>query len=557
MNDTVRFDQSAVTRTLVEPLHYFRGMPDYSPLVFTFMNRAAESLAAKNTDRYLGCLAYFWCENVPAFSVNPRVLPYVTTDRSQFFDRDYRAADLALMTHWGASGVKAFGLWEYAEGGNFLIPRQPLGALAESVREGWHRGARGYFAEVGAQWGFDAFKVWMLTQLLWEPDRPLAELADDFYSGYYGAAAGSMRRFFERCEAQWMAQPSPPYWLKYYQQEDQALLFPPEICAELRSLLTAAKLAADTPAVTARVARTSRAFAVTETYVAFDAERRKLAGFAPEESKTDFPDEKPLAESMQRLLQARADFEKAFADASQGEVPAMTRTDLGTYLRNDPVPRLLWLVGQKDQLAPQRLLATAGAEAKRWGPWRALAEALAGGYVLSASNRLTNSTFAESEPEGEEPKFLYPHSGPLPTSWHFHSMPTEANRVALGEPGPEGGRVLRIEGQWDAQLYQWQPAEPGRIYLATARVRGQSSWGNDTALYLSFLDADKKPAASSSKQSLSKGLTAETQSLVLADRAPKNAAWVGCSIALTRQVAGDWVEVGPVELRDVQGEAIK
>jgi hypothetical protein len=32
MNDSVRFDQGDGTRALVEPLRYFRGMPDYSPL---------------------------------------------------------------------------------------------------------------------------------------------------------------------------------------------------------------------------------------------------------------------------------------------------------------------------------------------------------------------------------------------------------------------------------------------------------------------------------------------------------------------------------------------
>ena len=555
MNDTVCFDQSALTRTIVEPLRYFRGMPDYSPLVFTFMNRAAESLAARNPSRYLGCLAYFWCENVPPFPVNAQVMPYVTTDRSQFYDQAYRAADLALMSRWGASGVKAFGLWEYAEGGNFLIPRQPLGALAESVREGWHRGARGYFAEVGAQWGYDAFKVWMLARLLWEPDRSPTELADDFYAGYYGPAAGPMRRFFERCEAQWMAQPGPPYWLKFYQQEDQALIFPPEACAELRALLAAAeRAAANDPAVAARVARTSRAFAVTESYVAFDAERRQLAALAPVESKPELLGEKSLAASMRRLLRARADFEKALAEAGRGVLPALTRLEPGTFLRNDPVPRLLWLAGRNDPLAPQRLLAAAGGEAGRWGPWQALAEALAGGKLLSAPSRLANSSFAEVEPEGEVPRFLYPRSGPLPAGWFFRGMPAENYRATLTEPGAEGARVLRIEGQWDAQLYQWQPAEPGRIYLATARVRGQSSPGNDSALYLSFLDKDKNRAAASGKQSMPKGLTGEPQTLVVADRAPANAAWVGCSFALTRQVAGDWVELGPVELRDVKGE---
>src|ERR1019366_310340 len=132
--------------------------------------------------------------------------------------------------------------------------------------------------------------------------------------------------------------------------------------------------------------------------------RQKLAGFAPDERNPELPDEKSLAEYMHRLWRAGAGFEKAFSHGKQGELPAMPPTELGIYLRNDPVPRLLWLAGQKDPQAPSRLLGAAGAEAKQWGPWRSLAEALAGGYVLSASNRLTNSSFAEIDSDGEEPK---------------------------------------------------------------------------------------------------------------------------------------------------------
>ena len=49
-----------------------------------------------------------------------------------------------------------------------------------------------------------------------------------------------MRRFFEACQAQWMGQEGAPFWLKYYGQEDQALLFPAETCVRLRAMLTEA-----------------------------------------------------------------------------------------------------------------------------------------------------------------------------------------------------------------------------------------------------------------------------------------------------------------------------
>ncbi len=546
INDTMRFDQSAATRALVEPLRYFRGMPDYSPLVFTFMNRAAEAVAASGPGRYLGCLAYFWCEAPPPFSVHPNVVPYITTDRSQYYDAAYRAADLELMSKWSKSGVKAFGLWEYGEGANFLIPRVPVGALAEGLREGWRRGARGYFVEVGPQWGFDAFKVWLLARLLWEPERSPAELADDFYAGFFGPAAEPMRRFFERCEAQWMAQSGPPHWLKFYQQEDQARLFPADVRTELRSWLSAAEVAAQHDrAVAARVALTSRAFAVTEAYARFDETRQKLAALDGSDAKLA-----GAAEWIGQLRREEAEFRVRFEAATTGELPAMTPVALAPFLRNDPVPRLLTLVGRQDPAAPRRLLAAA--DAAEVAPWARLATAWADGSLAAAENIAVNAAFADRAERGADPEFLYPRGGVLPASWEVRAMPTENGRVGRVPNGP-AARALRIEGGWDTQVFQWLPAVPGRLYVASARLRGNSYPGNDAGLFLTFLTASKTPTGVHRMQSLPKGLTTDWREHTLADEAPADAAWVGVGVGASRQVAADWLEAAAVELRAVGG----
>jgi hypothetical protein len=476
-------------------------------------------------------------------------VPYVTTDRTQFYDSDYRASDLALMSRWGGSGVKAFGLWEYGYGRGFLVPRIPNRELAEAVREGWRRGARGYFAEVEPQWGFDTFKTWMLAQVLWDPERPFEDLAADFYAGYYGAAAGPMRQFFECCEAQWMAQPGPPYWLKFYRQQDQALLFPPETCRKLRGLLAAAARAAGNDApVAARVALTSRAFAVTDAYVAFDATRRKLAA-----AEDDPGREAAIAESIGCLVRERAHLEAAFNEAGAGDSPAMAQADLANFVRDDPVPRLLWLAGRRDPSAPRRVLRAAGPEAMGCRPWRGLADAIGGRQVAAAPNLDADSSFAETKPEGQEPRFLFPHSGDVPAGWEVRAMPTESGRVSLvGAGGEAPGRAVRIEGAWDTQIYQWLPAEPGRVYVATARLRGRSSPGNDAALFLTFLDQDGKVAGFRRMASLPKGETPAWRSMALADPAPGGAAWVGIGVGSARQVRGDWFEAARLELRAVK-----
>ncbi len=581
MNDTVRFDQGDGTRAAVEPLRYFRGMPDYSPLLFGFMNRAATALRRHEglDNRYLGCLAYFWGENPPPFAVDARVVPYVTTDRTQFYDPEYRAADYELMSCWSRSGVRAYGLWEYAYGNAFVVPRQANRAIAEAIHEGWWRGARGYIADTGPHAGFDSFKVWMMAKLLWEPDRPVAELEDDFFTGWYGPAAEPMRRFFRRCEEVWMAQEGPPWWIKYYQQADQVRLFSPEVCRELRGLLEEAAAMAErgernagaepdvgsplaggpsgsnavrtqgptlqpAPQHAARVALTSRAFAVSEAAVVHEALRSELAA---DSASALGPAE--LGDRLSALLRARGELQRALQEAA--DTGALCTANGGYLLRNDPVPRLLAVLGRKDRVAPLTALAEATiAGATVPAHWTALAAAYSDGRIRRAENLVQNGSFATTVPGGHAPRFLYPKSGEIPAGWELHAAPTEQGRVALGTP-VLGTRTLRIEGAWDTQLNQAHEAQPGCLHVAEALLRGRSSPGNDVALTLAFVDAGGALVGEYRTVALPKGESA-WRTVTLADMAPRQAKYVVVGVTVTRQFGGDWAEVAGITLRAVQ-----
>ena len=557
MNDSVRFDQGQGTRRLVEPLRFFRGMPDYSPLVFTFINRAAAELGRLRPERrgeYLGCLAYFWCEAVPPFPVDARVVPYVTTDRTQFYDPEYRAADYALMSRWCGSGVRAFGLWEYGYGSAFVVPRVPHAMLAEAVREGWRRGARGYIADTGPHAGFDAFKVWMLAQLLWDPERPLDALKNDFFGGWYGPAAPAMRRFFDRCEQAWMAQSGPPWWIKFYQQQDQVLIYSPELCTELRALLTEAEEKARVPEgaasgalYSARVELTSRAFAVTEAAVAFDHLRRELT--APEAR------ELTAAELGRRLVawqRARLRLVESVQEATSGEVPALASGNIGFLLRNDPVSGLLVELGRRERAAPAEALSAlpaAGMEAP--AHWAALAAALGGARLSPAGDLAVNGTFSQVAPRGLEPRFLHPLSGALPCDWNMRAVPTELGRVALVTAVEPGARALRIEGAWDTRVTQALHARPGRLHVAEIQMRGRSSPGGDAALMLEFIDAAGNLVGEYRAAMLPKG-ESDWRTLVLADVAPATAKYVVFGVTAERQFGGDWLEAMRATLQVVE-----
>lgn len=567
VNDTVRFDQGAGTQAMVQPLGYFRGMPDYSPLVFTFMNRAAAALGDGDEmrGRYLGCLAYFWCENVPPFPVDPRVIPYVTTDRGQFYDATFRAADAELLTRWGKSGVRTFGIWDYAYGGGFIVPRLPVAAHAEGIRVAWRAGARGYMADASPTWSVDAFKLWAIARWLWEPGLAQEELEREFFSGCFGEAAEPMRELHRRCETRWMQQRGEAQWLKLHRHEDQALLFPPEVFEELRGLVSEAhRRVSATDLHRLRVVGVAGALSQAEQFVRFDHARRELSALSLETGRTaasagSSPEgavDASIATATQRDLAARIrEFEGNRRDLH--EVAEERPADVAPLLHHDPVPRLLAEIVWRDASTAEGTLelvrnSPVAIEVPRWTRF---ARELAAGHLSGATNLARNGGFETAATVEQEPKFLFPRSGELPAEWEVRAVATETQRVALlPTDGRRPRRNLRIEGAWDTQVFQWNAATPGRFYVATTRARAVSSNGSDAGLFLTFLDAEGKVVGEHRVQTLAHTTAAQWTNLVLVDFAPERAAWVGLGIAASRQARDDWFEAGGLELREFPAE---
>ena len=43
-------------------------------------------------------------------------------------------------------------------------------------------------------------RSWLIAKHLWNPDRPVEPLLDDFFAGYYGNAAGPIREYFNELQ---------------------------------------------------------------------------------------------------------------------------------------------------------------------------------------------------------------------------------------------------------------------------------------------------------------------------------------------------------------------
>jgi hypothetical protein len=398
VNDGLMFGESAETLAALgrregargrqdqaSPLHWFRERPDFSNLVYGFTNRVAETVFASDRratgaadsppeePRYIGALAYYWTENAPEFSLEPHVMPFLTADRSQGYDRAFLEEEALLQRRWarvarvarraeGAAnddGAKAgrrllnpphaerhvkdnapyrttvsrrLGLYDYLYGQGFLVPRVPAHFIAANLRQARRAGFTDYYAEVNPNWGLDGPMPWLVAQLLQDPEQSPEVLLEEYYARSFGDAAVPMRRFFERCERQWRTQAGPAYWLKHFRNESQAALFPPAVCRELRGRLDDARRAARTEAERRRVACVSEAFGVTERFVAMQESRDRLNHAALGASAW-----REIATELEAFLAARRDFTDYTATLQASAPLAVAPLNGADYLRHDPV----------------------------------------------------------------------------------------------------------------------------------------------------------------------------------------------------------------------------
>lgn len=693
---------------LPSTVRWFRGRPDLSNLVFEFTNRVAAEVARTHPDKYVGALAYYWCENAPDFPLHPNVIPFLTADRSQGYDEAFRAEELTLQRRWASvkqkpesrnlkpeigspraehqadhethgthenqteesepvasgsalrsipppgekpnrekrvkqkpetgnlkpeirdpraehrappaaerangewdsqvSGLSSplsvgaerrLGLYDYLYGSGFLIPRVHTRLIADNLRQARRLGFTDYYAEVNPNWGLDGPMPWLVAQLLQDPEQSREVLLEEYYCRNFEEAAVPMRRFFERCERQWMHQPGRAYWLKHYRNESQARLFPSAVCRELRVLLEEAARQARAEGVKQRVRRVGDAFGVTERFVMFCEARdalnreglnaemrrpdtktvgRKEAQKAQENPGSGRGESGPVARSASALVRAPlATPEGALTCApakpeSGGARPASAavkryhaaRKEFIAYTRAlvDRDPGALAAFRWEDYLRHEpptgdgkRRPESGGRETVDGERWtedgRRGTEGLKpeggnlrpeGGHrnaVHCAGRPAAENLLSNGDLRGalQPPKQIggLVYGVAMPEGWITRVEPAEGQRAHL-----EDG-VLRLERNKETFVYQWLPATGGAKYRATVRVRGCVQPSATASLTLSWLDERQTPLGIKIHR-LPEGAWTEWVTLEVAQDLPAAARWIGTGVRVQHQLDGDWLE---------------
>ncbi len=176
-----------------------------------FVNQVAAAVEQEFPNAWIETLAYQYTRHPPkTIKPRPNVVPRLCTiecDFSQPLDRssfDQNRKFVEDIRGWSRITDKLY-IWDYVTNfGHYLAPHPNFAALQGNVRFFRDHGVVGLF-EQGAYQAphaeFAELRAWVLAKLLWNPEADLQALYDDFFSGYYGAAAGPIREYWEALQA--------------------------------------------------------------------------------------------------------------------------------------------------------------------------------------------------------------------------------------------------------------------------------------------------------------------------------------------------------------------
>jgi len=174
------------------------------------VNQVAEAVEAEFPDVWIETLAYQYTRKPPK-TIRPRhnVVPRLCTIECDFslpLDESAYPQNVRFVEDirgWSAITDKLY-VWDYTTNfHNYVGPHPNFPAIPGNIRFFRDNRVVGLF-EQGANEAphaeFGELRSWLIAKLLWNPDQPVEPLLDDFFAGYYGAAAGPIRQYFDELQ---------------------------------------------------------------------------------------------------------------------------------------------------------------------------------------------------------------------------------------------------------------------------------------------------------------------------------------------------------------------
>ena len=181
-----------------------------SGLLLWFVNQVADVVKEHHPDKHISTFAYQYTRGVPT-GITPRdnvVIrlcsieccfghPLDGCEHNKPFMEDIRK--------WKDVAGKLF-IWDYVTNfRQYLAPFPNFDVLAPNIKTYIDHNVIGIFEEGQYQstgGSFADLRAWVLNKLLWNPEQDVKALVEDFITGYYGAAAPYVRKYFNLCHKQ-------------------------------------------------------------------------------------------------------------------------------------------------------------------------------------------------------------------------------------------------------------------------------------------------------------------------------------------------------------------
>ena len=175
--------------------------------MIAFVNKIAEAAEKEFPNIIIETLAYQYTRKPPK-NIRPRhnVMPCLCTIECDFSfplaQSPYKQnrAFVDDIRGWSSMSPRLY-LWDYTTDFRaYIMPFPNILTLQDNVKF-FRTNHVNYLFEQGAQKGrhadFAELKAWLLAKWMWNPDLPQEELLQDFFNGYYGAAAPYVRTYFD------------------------------------------------------------------------------------------------------------------------------------------------------------------------------------------------------------------------------------------------------------------------------------------------------------------------------------------------------------------------
>jgi hypothetical protein len=228
----------------IPPWDGFEGT--YSYRYYSWLNQVAAELEGTHPGNLVGCLAYSTYILPPEqIGLHRNIIPYFTSNRADYYEPQFREQDEKLLEWWGRVATQ-MGIYDYAYGMGFAIPRIYTHLFQEAIRHAVRNRVRGFYAEVYPNWGLDGPKLYLMSRILWDPEVDVDALGSEWNRRLFREASAPMAAYFARCERAWREQNTGRGQWAYRLAGDprQFEVFPPAVVAECTGYLDqAARLA--------------------------------------------------------------------------------------------------------------------------------------------------------------------------------------------------------------------------------------------------------------------------------------------------------------------------